>query len=51
LWGPATPYETAPTPEDKAEALQATHVLVCHPCYLNRFGEVQALVKGPTASM
>jgi hypothetical protein len=30
--------------EDKARALAATHKLVCHACYLNRFGDVQALL-------
>ena len=30
--------------EEAARALGATHALVCHDCYLNRFGDVQALV-------
>ena len=43
--------DCAYVPEDKAEALLASHVLVCHSCYLNRFGEVKALVQRPPASM
>jgi hypothetical protein len=35
--------DCAYVPEDKVPALLATHVLVCHACYLHRFGEVKAL--------
>ena len=30
--------------EASARSLAATHKLVCHTCYLNRFGDVQALI-------
>jgi hypothetical protein len=30
--------------DDTAKQLAGTHRLVCHDCYLNRFGEVQALI-------
>jgi hypothetical protein len=35
--------------EANVPELLSTHILVCHGCYLHRFGEVKALAdKGPT---